>query len=431
MLRTLRAGLALASAALTVATVGVGPAARATESPALRSDQVLHSFGGPDGAGPLSGVIVGPGGVLFGTTVFGGAGGGGSVFSLTPNGSGFAERVLFSFGGNDGLKPSGNVALDARGDLFGATTIGGAHGAGTVFELRPKSSGAYRERVLYDFIGSADGLEPVGTPVIDEKGNVFGVTEFGGTGGQGVIYEVSPSRMGHTERVLHSFANTGGQPQSGLTLTADGALVGTVYGFSSDDLYGKVFRLDLTKKGPVYTDVYDFRGGGDGANPIAPLVEDARTGALYGTTQYGGMQDDGTVFSLTPSASGYDERVLYTPQSGRDGVLLESPILRARGGRLFGTATIGGIGCHGIGCGIVYELVPSGAGYRFHKLYRFRGPPDGAEPEWSGLAAGPGGTFYGTTRSGGSASDCSDGGPGGVLGCGTVYAITFTTKITA
>ena len=129
------------------------------------------------------------------------------------------------------------------------------------------------------------------------------------------------------------------------------------------------------------------------------------------------------MYSLTPSGSGYDEQVLFSPISGRDGVLLESPILRTRGGRLFGTSTIGGIGCHDTGCGIVFELVPSGLGYRFHKRYRFTGPPDGAEPEWSGLVAGPGGALYGTTRSGGSASNCSDGGPGGVHGCGTVYSI--------
>jgi len=84
---------------------------------------VLYSFAGPNGAGPLSGVTAGPGGVLYGTTVFGGAHGDGCVFSLTPGSSGYTEPVLFSFGGTDGAKPGGDVVAGAHGDLFGETVI--------------------------------------------------------------------------------------------------------------------------------------------------------------------------------------------------------------------------------------------------------------------------------------------------------------------
>src|SRR5215831_14325118 len=74
--------------------------------------------------------MTGPHGVLYGTTVFGGRHGNGTVFSLTPKGSGYTERVLVSFGGAAGSRPDGIVA-DAHGDLFGTTTIGGAAGAGS------------------------------------------------------------------------------------------------------------------------------------------------------------------------------------------------------------------------------------------------------------------------------------------------------------
>ena len=85
---------------------------------------------------------------------------------------------------------------------------------------------------------------------------------------------------------------------------------------------------------------------------------------------------------------------------------------------------IGGVKCSGIGCSTVFELAPAGTGYTFRVLYRFTGPPDGAEAEWAGLIPGPAGTMIGATRSGGTARNCADGGPGGVLGCGTIYQIT-------
>jgi hypothetical protein len=93
-------------------------------------------------------------------------------------------------------------------------------------------------------------------------------------------------------------------------------------------------------------------------------------------------------------------------------------------GEVFGTAAFGGVNCSGTGCGTIFQLVPAGSGYSFRVVHQFTGPPDGADPEWSGLIRGPGGTLIGTTRSGGTSRTCSDGGPGGILGCGTVYQIT-------
>jgi hypothetical protein len=99
------------------------------------------------------------------------------------------------------------------------------------------------------------------------------------------------------------------------------------------------------------------------------------------------------------------------------------PLVLTRGGDPFGTASLGGIRCAGIGCGTVFELTPSGPAYTFRVVYRFTGPPDGAETDYAGVTAGPGGALFGTTRSGGTAHKCYDGGPGGALGCGTVYKV--------
>jgi uncharacterized repeat protein (TIGR03803 family) len=423
--RTAHAGLVRVATAVALGTLGVGLApATAPVSAQVTGEQVLYSFAGANGAGPLSGVIVGPDGVIYGTTVFGGAHGDGCVFSLTPLGSGYSEQILFNFDGADGAKPAGDVVANAAGDLYGDTVVGGAHGDGVVFELVPVRAG-YAERALYSFTGLGDGNEPIGAPVLNPHGDVFGVTQFGGAFGQGVVFEVTPSPTGDTEVVLHSFAGDAGQPQAGLTRASDGTLYGTLYGASEVNQYGTVFRLRLRRSGPVYTDLYDFKGGTDGANPFAVLTLAGQTGVIYGTTQYGGgVRSYGTVFSLTPDTGGYREAVLHAFSARRQGVLPESPLLLQPNGDLLGTADIGGSRCSGIGCGTVFRLAPDGSAYTFHLLYRFRGPPDGAEPEWSGLAEGPGGQLLGTTRSGGMSSSCGDGGPGGVLGCGTVYALT-------
>lgn len=416
---------AVGSAVLAVALnlTGVGPAAVASAAMPLAHERVLYDFNGPNGAGPLSGVTPGVGGVLYGTTVFGGPHGAGDVYRLTPAGSGYHEAILHTFGaGHDGSKPGGDVAVTASGDLIGVTTVGGADGQGTVFELVPSGSGDV-EHVLHTFTGGADGGQPIGTPVVDGNRDVFGVTQFGGPSDGGVAYELEPAAGGYHERVLHDFPFAAALPQAGLVLAADGSLYGTGYGAGNVHPDGLVFRLRPDKGGYAYSDLYNFKGGTDGANPYATLTIVEGTGAIFGTTEYGGgAGGEGTVFALTPRGGGYAERVLhaFTPSQG---ALLESPVLWEPDGDLFGTATGGGSGC-GAGCGTVFELVPSGSGYDFKLVHAFAGPPDGAEPEWAPLVPLADGDLLGTTRSGGTATGCDDGGPGGVTGCGTLYELT-------
>ena len=421
-----RSGRALAAAAAGLITAGAfaAPAAGAAPAPATVTDHVLFSFAGKPCAGPLFGVIAGPGGVLYGTTAFDLGADGGCVFSLTPGRSGYTQRVLFRFAGPAGLKPEGLVA-DARGDLFGNTITGGTDNEGVVFELVPGGSGSYTERILHNFTGGTDGSQPAaGPPVLDAHGDLFGVTQFGGTGGQGVVYEMRRTAAGYAEEVLHTFASNGGLPQAGLTIASNGTLFGTLYGFGQQNPDGTVFRIQPGVSGAVYTPLYNFKGGTDGAFPIGALTVDNRTGVIYGTTQYGG-NGNGTVFSLTPHGSGYTEHVVHALEaSGVEGFAMEGQLLLTPQGDLFGTATLGGIKCSGIGCGTLFELTPNGASFTFRLVHQFTGPPDGADPEWSGLIPGPGGTLLGTTRSGGTARACSDGGPGGVQGCGTVFQLT-------
>lgn len=140
--------------------------------------------------------------------------------------------------------------------------------------------------------------------------------------------------------------------------------------------------------------LYNFKGGSDGASPQGTLVGFA--GKLIGTTEYGGIKGDGTVFAV--SSTGV-EKVVHS-FSGNDGATPVLGTLLASGGLLYGTTSAGGdAGCHvahSDGCGVVYSLTSSGAQKVLHV---FKGSPDGASP--IGALVDVGGIFYGTTAFGG------------------------------
>jgi len=397
----------------------------------------LYSFGGPDGAGPLYGVMADKTGALYGTTVSGGAGAG-TVFKLIPTKSGYSETVLYSFlGGYDGDGPFSGLVTDKMGTLYGVT-LGGGNGAciggcGTVFKLTPTKS-RYTKSTIYSFGPGTDASTPLGTLVFDKKGALYGVTQYGGTQNDGAVYKLTPSKSGFSESVIYSFRNgeDGDFPQAGLVIDKQGSLYGTTfYGGpgSCDGGCGTVFKLTPSGSGYDETILYAFKDYTDGYLPFAAVTLDESTGAIYGTTWWGGTIHDGNVFKLTPSGSGYDKTTLYDfdhhLHHGTNGVLPRSQLLLQPDGTLYGTDFIGGGGCNGIGCGSIFELKPSGSGYSFAYVYNFLHPLNGADPEFSSLIVDAKGALYGTTDSGGSKTDCYDGGPGGAHGCGTVFKIVL------
>lgn len=213
---------------------------------------VLHSFNGTDGDGPV-GLLVDGLGTLYGATFSGGTHenacdghGCGVVFKLDSAGD---ETVLFNFaGGLNGGGPLSGVILDNEGNVYGNTFVTGAYTFGTVYKL--KTTG--EERALYSFTGGADGSSPIGTMVWDYSGNLYGVTEYGGTSNCGVVFRVTPQGE---ETVLHTF--TGGadgcQPQSGLIRVGSNVLYGTTFygGYEgagtqcASNGCGTVFKLTL------------------------------------------------------------------------------------------------------------------------------------------------------------------------------------------
>ncbi len=202
------------------------------------TENVLYNFedyGSGDGYSPQTGVIADTNGNLYGTTVTGGAIGNsnGAVFELTPaEGGGYTETVLYRFAGqpDDGSLPHGPLLLGAGGVLFGTTAQGGAVDAGTVFELVP-GAGGWTEQVLYSFANNnVDGIGPQGPLVLDAHGNLYGATPFGGTKTFGTLFKLThqPSPP-WTETILHDFTGStdGSTPYGGLAMSVNGTLYGT------------------------------------------------------------------------------------------------------------------------------------------------------------------------------------------------------------
>ena len=275
------------------------------------------------------------------------------------------EKALYSFtGGNDGGDPAATLAADAAGNLYGTTVNGGTgslctSGCGTVFELSPLAGGKWRETVLYSFTGGSDGKNPYGGVILDSKGDLYGTTAAGGSGG---------------------------------TCSGDGC--------------GVVFLLSKSGKSWVETVMYNFTGGKDGFGPGGTLAFDS-VGNLYGTTPDGGNLHKcngggcGVVYQISPvRGGGWKQTVLHTFTGGADGAVGSlGPLLVDKAGNIFGVAELGGDAtCQ---CGVVFKLAPVSGKWKFKTLDAFKGIPNAGFP-FGGVIADSKGNLYGTTYFGGA-----------------------------
>ncbi len=325
----------------------------------------LYSFLGANGGADFpepSGLVLDARGNLYGTAFQAGivnsncSQGCGFVYELSPaSGGGWTFNTLYSFqGSNDGRFPSGPLVFDVAGNLYGVTDLGGLGGGGTVFKLSPGSGGAWRESVVYFFLGKDDGAGP-NAVIFDASGNLYGMAGGNGKFGFGTVFELSPnsSGKGWSFKLLHSFAGV-----------ADG----------------------------------------DGRFPLGPLIFD-KAGNLYGTTIEGGNAacggggGCGTVFVLKPTPTGWRERVLHS-FDGPDGLDPLAGLAEDAAGNLYGTTSSGGGSVCG-DCGTVFELSRRSGGWEFATLYDFTGGNDGQDPGGL-LFAGTRGEVYGMAQGGGS-----------------------------
>ena len=243
-----------------------------------------------DGGNPQSGVIFDAHGNIYGTNVNGGSGYG-VVYEMTPSGDGWTYQVLYTFtGGQDGANPASLLLFDSAGNLYGTAMSGGlpgcsGFGCGTVYKLSPSGSG-WTETTLYSFTNGTDGSEPSAGLVADSAGNLYGATP-GSNGNGGTVFELSPSGGNWTFNLIYDLSGPGPGPSQNLVRDAAGNLYGVTWG---DGAYsqGNVFKLTPTGNGWTYTSLHDFTGGPDGGNALGGLTMDS-SGNLYGTTYMGGL----------------------------------------------------------------------------------------------------------------------------------------------
>jgi uncharacterized repeat protein (TIGR03803 family) len=392
-----------------------------TSAPLVRAQTltVLYAFeGGSNGGQPLTSLALDKKGTIYGTTY--GEEINGTAFALKPStGGGWKADLAHKFASKKGGKyPYSDLILDAKGNLYGTTSNGGAYctdGCGTVFELSPTGGGGWTETVLYDFQGGTDGENPWGGLVFDKLGNLYGATRYGGIEGccvgSGIIFELSPSAGGGwTKTTIYEFTggSDGAQPNGDLIFDGNGNLFGS-------DL-GAAFELSPSASGGSWTEktLYTFPGySGDGFYSDAGLTFDSQ-GNLYGTTGEGGTYENGIVFELSQAAGLWTETILHEFTGGSDGGIPQGRLIFDKQGNLYSVVESGGdLSCNPPnGCGVIFELIPAtGGGWNEDVLYSFTGADDGANP-CGGLVFDKVGNLYGT------ASD------GGQYGWGTVFELT-------
>ncbi len=252
--------------------------------------EVLHTFiGAPlDGASPETGLLEGQDGLLYGVTYSGGISNLGCLFRLSRDGAGFDMLKSFTLASGDAATPMSRLVWGTNGLLYGTTVLGGAYKKGAVFQMAPNGAGF---QLAHSF-NQTNGANPCAELLSGSDGRLYGVAESGGGTTNGVVFGMNTDGGGFA--VLHSFGSVpsdGLSPSSGLIEDGDGFLYGaTSKGGISNQ--GTIYRL--AKDGGGYATLFSFQGqpSGDGENPLASLCL-ATDGMLYGTAQTGGGKRPG------------------------------------------------------------------------------------------------------------------------------------------
>ena len=351
-------------------TGGVGTAFNISASGTLTP---LHSFDISDGLNPYAPLVLANDGNFYGTTATGGSLTLGNVFKMTPSGM-VSQVYSFCFQGQgcpEGSIPLAGLVQGTDGNLYGVTQDGGndscsgsgGPGCGVVFMLTTGGT----LTVLHAFAGM-DGASPYSGLTQGADGNFYGTTQFGGTGnnnsciensgiGCGTVFKITPSG---TLTTLYEFCSQpnctdGYGPQSGLVQAADGNFYGTTHwGGTATIGNGTIFRI--TPSGALTT-LHKFVGyPNDGANPIGGLIQ-ATDGNFYGTTPSAGAHFlGGTIFRMTPSGGLATLYSFCALSHCDDGSAPYGTLLQATDGNLYGTTSMGGVGCNGGFCGTVFKL---------------------------------------------------------------------------
>ncbi len=315
--------------------------------------KILHTFTNYlDGGFPaFTPLIVDRHGDVYGTTQEGGPNGLGVAFRFHRTAHGWVETLLHNFGNGDAY-PFNSLIMDGAGNLYGTDTVyhdGGGLTEG-IYEISP-SNGGWLYKIIYDLgMPAANGVS--GGLVLDSNGNIFGLSC--GLIEPAIVFELKPTNGGWNPSILFRFENVATYPLGAPVLDKAGNIYGTTQGGGTKK-QGTVYALRPSKTGSwKLKTLYAFKGGADGGYPYAGITFDG-SGNIYGTT-FGGTANSGTVFELTAGA--YREKILWT-FDGKDGSRPLTPVILDGAGNLFGTTSSGGGGHHCLqaaGCGNAYEI---------------------------------------------------------------------------
>jgi uncharacterized repeat protein (TIGR03803 family) len=306
----------------------------------------------------------------------------------------------------DGSGPKSDLLVDADGNIFGTTEESGAHNDGTVFEIAKTAHGyAAAPTILASFDG-AHGANPEAGLIADSQGNLFGTTFGGGANDAGTVYEIVKTRHGYasTPTVLVSFGGeSGGEGPEGVLLAdVHGNLFGTTTAGGPDN-DGAVFEIEKTKSGYAGTPtILASFTGPNGAVPLAGLIADAH-GNLFGTTEDGGSPNKGTVFEIEKTRFGYANTptILYSfcaQNNCTDGAYPKAALTFDSHGNLFGTTEEGGAS----NLGAVFEIAKTASGYANTATILASFDDTNGESPVARLLADPHGDLFGTTTIGGA-----------------------------
>ena len=350
----------------------------------------LASFSGTNGNDPLS-IVQGADGKLWGVTVAGGTPNCGTVFNMT-----LAGKLTngFTFKCSNGNEPQG-LTLGTDGNYYGITFRGGSNNRGIVFKLTAKGVLTALSNFMVE--GSGGSSDPVGSLVQGIDGNFYGATSGGGIGsGAGTMFKITP---GGKLSTLYQFDYThGSAPYAGPMEGTDGNFYGTTY---SGGVYGAGTVYKMTPQGHLSV-LYSFGGvSGGPLFPVTSLIQ-GTDGNFYGTTSYGGPDNDGTVYKITPGGA---LTVLhnFAQTDGR----WPGGLVQATDGNFYGTTFYGGV----YDGGTIFKVTATGT---VTTLHSFHGT-DGTGP--ATLIQNTNGTFYGITGAGGDLN-CNPS-----VGCGTVFSL--------
>jgi uncharacterized repeat protein (TIGR03803 family) len=258
--------------------------------------QVLHTFSGTEGKWPYD-TLIQSGSTLYGMTVYGGNNTGsgwvghGSIFKINTDGSGFQLLRTFSDGSSDGGRPHGSL-IRSGSTLYGTTLWGGSNGTGTIFKINTDGTGF---QLLHSFISpAADGRWPYGTLLLYDS-TLYGMASSEETGYGGNIFKIDTD--GSDFQVIHNFtsdSNDGWYPYGGSLVRSGELLYGMTHGGGKNDL-GTIFKIKTN--GTDFELLHSFTGdSNDGAYPWGSVILSGQT--LYGMTYNGGSSNSGVIFAL-------------------------------------------------------------------------------------------------------------------------------------